>query len=323
VAHFLDTPNGRVGIVSTNTTWAKDFAARPPGRGIAARPGQNPLRWGKSFVLPEAEFKEMQRIEALLGIAEGRREMNRVEVQKDIGPDRFTFGAIFDNPLTFERGASAYMHYSRQGREGHPRQHPRCRQPLRLRPVQPALSRRRRRELVLAPRRLDHRGLLPRGDRRRGEHGRRPRRPHGARDRNLPGRPIFYSLNSLIMEFEAGQQIMSPEMFEGYGHPPDALPSTMPMGRVTDSKGNKIGFYAEKRFSRAAIALCDIADGNVRVALLPIDLDLNRPRPAERGVPRIADAREGQAIADDLARLSTYYGTPIAYTPETGLIAVG
>src|SRR4029077_2749697 len=69
------------------------------------------------------------------------------------------------------------------------------------------------------------------------------------------GRPIFYSLGSLLMEFEAGGQVMTPEMYEAYGFEADALPSDLHMSRVANEAGEKIGFYADRRFSRSCVAI--------------------------------------------------------------------
>jgi poly-gamma-glutamate synthesis protein (capsule biosynthesis protein) len=124
------------------------------------------------------------------------------------------------------------------------------------------------------------------------------------------------------MEFEAGEQRMTPEMYEGFGLKRDALPSQMHMSRVTDASGKRIGFYAETRFSKSAIALCDFNGDDVQVKLLPIDLDLNRARPYERGVPAIPKPELGREIAADLERMSQYYGTTVRYNDADGTIAV-
>ena len=54
---FLDTANGRLGIVATGSTRSEVFAASDAGAGVAARPGTNPLRWKQAYVLPEREFE--------------------------------------------------------------------------------------------------------------------------------------------------------------------------------------------------------------------------------------------------------------------------
>jgi poly-gamma-glutamate capsule biosynthesis protein CapA/YwtB (metallophosphatase superfamily) len=52
-ARFLDTPAGRVAVVATCTARAAEFTASSAGNGIAARPGLNPLRYGRAYVLPD------------------------------------------------------------------------------------------------------------------------------------------------------------------------------------------------------------------------------------------------------------------------------
>lgn len=60
----------------------------------------------------------------------------------------------------------------------------------------------------------------------------------------------------------------------------------------------------------------------VGVKLLPLDLDLNRARPAERGAPYVASPALGREIAADIARLSEYWGTRVSYDEKDGTIAV-
>lgn len=57
---FLDTANGRIGIVATGSTRSEVFAASDAGAGVAARPGTNPLRWKQAYVLPEREFEQLR-----------------------------------------------------------------------------------------------------------------------------------------------------------------------------------------------------------------------------------------------------------------------
>ena len=136
------------------------------------------------------------------------------------------------------------------------------------------------------------------------------------------GRPIFYNLGSLMIEFEAGEQCMTPEMYEGFGLKRDALPSQMHLSRVSDESGGRIGFYSETRFSKGVMALCDFEPGSVQVKLVPIDLGLNRVRPAERGLPYPASPELGREIAQDMARMSEIYGTRFQYDDQDGTIAV-
>jgi len=323
-ARFLDTPKGRIGIVSAGSTRAAEFAASPPGNGIAARPGMNPLRWGRAYVLPDAQFRQLQEIEALLGIADSRREVLRVEVVKDPGPDRFGFGSFFEGSLQIERGERAHVRYFANERD----------QTAILENVRDAAN---RADCVLASLHC-HEGTdenwyseraapfvedFARKAIEAGAHAFVGHGPHMLRGIEFhQGRPIFYSLGSLLMEFEAGMQKMTPEMYEAYGFPRDALPSALHMSRVADAAGARIGFYAENRFSWSVVAVCDFAGGASRVRLLPIDLDLNRARPSDRGLPAIATPETGRAIADMMAAMSRPYGTVVEYDTADGSIAV-
>lgn len=321
-AHFRDTPNGRIGLVALGTTRAAEFAASDPGTGVAARPGLNPLRWGRAYVLPDADFAALQAIEANLGIAESRKEVLRVEVVKDPGPDRFGFGSFFEGNLQIERGVTAGVRYFSNDKD---------RKAI-LANIRDAAN---RAECVLVSVHT-HEGekenwyaervasFIEEFCRLAVEAGASAVLCHGAHMlRGIEfhrGAPIFYSLNSLMMEFEAAETKMTPEMYEAYGFTRDSLPSDLHMSRIHDEHGQRQGFYAEPRFSRSVIAICDFGGGAPVVRLAPIDLDLARPRPADRGLPAFASADEARAIADDLARLSRFYGTTIRYDEATGLI---
>ena len=321
---FRDTPNGRIGLVSLSTTRSAEFAASSPGTGVAPRPGLNPLRWGRAYVLPDKDFRELQRIEEALGIAESRKEVLRVEVVKDPGPDKFGFGSFFEGNLQIERGEKAGVRYFSNEKD---------RKAI-LANVRDAAN---RAECVVVSVHT-HEGTDENWYSERAAPfveefcrlavgaGASAVLCHGAHIlRGIEfyrGAPIFYSLNSLFMEFEAAETRMTPEMYEAYGFTRDSLPSDLHMSRIHDEKGEKQGFYASPRFSRSVAAICDFGQGAPKVRLLPLDLDLSRPRPADRGLPAIASAEEGRAIAEDLARMSRYYGSKIRYDDATGMILV-
>lgn len=322
-AKFRDTLKGRIGLISTSTTRSAEFAASSPGRGIAPRPGLNPLRWGRAYVLPDAEFNELQRIETMLGIDESRKEVLRVEVVKDPGPDRFGFGSFFEGSLQIERGETAHVRYFANEKDSR----------AILANIRDAAN---RSECVLVSvhthEGTDENWYAPRAAsfiedfaRKAIDAGAAAVLGHGAHMlRGVEfhkGKPIFYSLNSLFMEFEAGEQRMTPEMYEAYGFDKDNLPSDLHLSRVHDAEGRKQGFYAEPRFSRSVVAICDFNDSGVTVKLAPIDLDLNRTHVSDRGVPMMASPEEARAIVEDMTRLSVWYGTRFALDPD-GFIAV-
>jgi poly-gamma-glutamate synthesis protein (capsule biosynthesis protein) len=323
-ARFLDTPNGRIGFVAASSTKSAEFAASAPGSGVPPRPGLNPLRWSRAYVLPSREFEQLKRIDEMLGTAASRREVADVEVMKDPGPDVVNVGSVFEGSLRFERGDSAHVRYFSDERD--------CKAILDN--VRDAAN---RSDFVLfslhthegtdenwySPRPASFIESFARRAIDAGAHAVVGHGAHMLRGIELHNdRPIFYNLGSLMMEFEAGEQRMTPEMYEGFGFKPDGLPSEMHMSRVTDLSGKRIGFYADSRFWKGVYAICDLNDGRVDVTLVPIDLDLNRSRPAERGLPAPASADFGREIAGDLARISAIYKTNVRYDAGAGTITV-
>ncbi|UFN51304.1 CapA family protein [Roseomonas sp. OT10] len=321
---FLDTAKGRIALISAGTTRSAEFAASAPGNGIRPRAGLNPLRWGRAYVLPEAEFRQMERIDELLKTAASRREVARVEVVPPPPPGRFAFGSFFEGSLQIELGETAHVRTFANERDAK----------AILASIRDAAD---RADIVLLSLHThegtDDNWYSPRPAAFVEEFARQAidagasailgHGPHMLRGVEIyKGRPIFYSLNSLFMEFEAGMQRMTPEMYEAYGFPADALPSHLHKSRVEDAEGKRIGFYGDPRFSRGCVAVCDIEGGEIAVKLVPLDLDLNRPKPHERGLPALAGAELGQAIADDIAAMSRVYGTKIQYDTADGSIRV-
>ena len=323
-ARFIDTPRGRIGIVGASTTRAADFLASAPGSGIVARPGLNPLRFGRAYVLPDAEFEQMRKIEETLGIAASRREVVAVEVMKDPGPDVLNFGSVFEGSLRFERGTKAGVRYFMDERD--------CKAILAN--ITDAAN---RADCVLMslhthegadenwyhPRAASFVEDFARGAIDAGAHAVLGHGAHMLRGVEMHrGRPIFYNLGSLLMEFEAGEQRMTPEMYEGFGFSHDTLPSTMHMSRVTNAGGERIGFYAHPKFSRGCIAVCEFEGDRVGVRLKPLDLDLTRRRPTDRGLPSYAQPPVGREIFKDMVRMSEYYGTQMRFDEASGSIEV-
>lgn len=321
---FLDTAKGRIGVVSTGTTRSAEFTAADAGTGIPARAGLNPLRWGRAYVLPEKQFAYIEEIEGMLGITASRKEIMDVEVIPDPGADRLQFGSFFEGSLWFERGDAAHIRY--HANEGDVT--------ALLANIRDAAN---RSEVVLvslhAHEGTEENWYSPRPAPFLEEFSRKAidagatavigHGPHMLRGVEIyKGRPIFYSLGSLLMEFEAGMQKMTPEMFAAYGFGRDALPSDLHMSRAADETGKPIGFNGDPRFSRSVVAVLDIEEDSVGVKLVALDLDLNRKRRSERGLPALADHDLAREIAADMARLSGYWGTTVTFDESDGRIAI-
>ena len=323
-ARFLDTAKGRVGVVATCSTWPERSLASMGNADVVARPGLNPLRWGCSYVLPTKEFEQLKKIDKLLGTQESMLEVSRVETWSIPGPDNFKFGSAMNGNLQIERGDRAYVRtYVNEKDE----------QAI-LKNIRDAAK---RADVVLASLHT-HEGenenwyatypptFIEEFGRKAIDAGATVVVGHGAHFARgveiYKGHPIFYSLGSLFMEFEAGESMIPPEMYNAYGLSPDSNPSDLHSRRAKDEDGNWNGFYSERRFSENFLVVLDMDGDNLQYSLIPIDLDMRRENCLERGLPVIASPEEGERFAQNLTERSKRYETQFSYNIEDGIITI-
>ena len=323
-ARFLDTAKGRVGVVAACSTWADRALASMPGADTVARPGLCPLRWGHAYVLPNQEFEQLRQIDKLLGTQRSMLEVSRIETWPLPGPDSFKFGSAMDGNLPIERGDYAHVRtYVNEKDE----------QAI-LKSIRDAA---RRSDVVLATLHT-HEGVnenwyafepptfIEEFARKAIDAGATVVVGHGAHFARgveiYKGCSIFYNLGSLLMEFEAGESMISPEMYNTYVLDANACPSDLHGGRVKDKEGNWNGFYAERRCSKNFLVIMDVEDGQACYKLLPLDLDMRRKNCLERGLPVVASAEVGAEFTQDLTEMSKKYGTQFSYDAASGTISI-
>ena len=324
-ARFLDTPRGRIGIVAASTTRAADFLASAPGSGIAARPGLNPLRFGRAYVLPQAEFEQLRRIDELLGTAASRQEVIAVEVMRDPGPDVFNFGSVFEGSLRIERGERAQVRYFMDERDAK----------AILDNVRDAANRadcvlmslhthEGERENWYAPRPASfvedfaHRAIDA------GAHAVLGHGAHMLRGVEIyKGRPIFYNLNSLLMEFEAGEQRMTPEMYEGLRLRATTRCPRRCTCRACRTRTASASASTRTPSSRALASRCATSKATASASSSCRSTSTSIARgPPTAEFHAIASPEIGREIADDMARLSEFWGTRMQYDEADGTISV-
>ena len=321
---FLDTPSGRVSIVATSSTRPEVFAASDGGAGVAARPGSNPLRWYRSYVLPEKEFEQLARIDEMLGTRASALEGIRVETWEPFAEGTFRFGSMYEGALQIERGDRAYVRTYAHEKDAEEI----------LKSIRDAS---RRSDLTLFSLHT-HEGVaenwyaqqppefIEKIARDAIDAGADAVIGHGAHFLRgveiYRGRPIFYNLGSLLMEFEAGESIIAPEMYESYGYSIDSRPSDLHSNRAKDSEGNFIGFNAERRFSENCLVQFDLENGELSFSLIPLDLGMDRENPLQRGLPYPASAETARQIAENLTEYSRRYGTEFVYDEKKDRIVL-
>ena len=321
---FLDTASGRVGVVATSSTRSEVFAASDAGAGVAARPGSNPLRWHRAYVLPEREYEQLREINRMLGTEASAQEGIRVETWEPFPEGTFQFGSMYEERLAIERGDRAYVRTYADERDTEEI----------LKSIRDAS---RRSDLTLFSLHT-HEGVaenwyadqppevIEKIAREAIDAGADAVIGHGAHFLRgveiYRGKPIFYNLGSLLMEFEAGESIIAPEMYESYGYGIDSRPSDLHANRAKDKDGNFIGFNADRRFSENCMVQFDVTEGEISFCLIPLDLGMDRENPLHRGLPRIASPEVAEKIAREMTRRSARYGTRLQYDADSGVIRV-
>jgi poly-gamma-glutamate synthesis protein (capsule biosynthesis protein) len=321
-AHFIDTAQGRIGIVAASATRAEVFLASNAGNGVPARPGLNPLRWSQTYVLTPEQFAALQQIDASLGTAASAAIGTRIERWQPQDADHFQFGSMFEQKLLIEKGTKPHVKTTAN--------------PDDLAAITKQIQDAKKRSDFVIYSVHTHEGVAenwyadePAEFIQQAAHagidaGADIFIGHGAHFlRGIElyhGKPIFYNLGSFLMEFEAGESIIPPEMYASYGFEPGATPSDLHQSRAYDEKGDFAGFNADELFSEGVILTLDVAKGEYQ--LQPIDLRMSDANALHRGIPAIADPAFGAKIIQRLSRLSAAFGTQLHYDSESQIVSL-
>lgn len=305
-ARFLETPRGRVGIVSFATTYSPMARACDPAGEAPGRPGLNALRLTKSTVLPPEMLENLRRVrEVLPGYSATVEDPDMVVLGKAIYRSGERPGYSFEADA---RDVADILRNIRRGKQfsdfciatnhGH--------EPGEWCEVPPDY------EQAFARKAIDA------GADAYIVHG-----PHILRGIEIyKGRPIFYSLGNFFC-----QDIRTPvgaDMFDVYGK--DARIDTdaeVTVDEVAKGYPTAEGFVGPQscvEFYESIVAISRF-EGNQLAELQFHPIELRRTqRFANRGVPRLAPAAQGMRILERLQRLSQPFGTQIEIATGVGFI---
>lgn len=322
-ARFQDTDNGRVAIVAANATWSERALASMPGADTVARPGQAPLRWSRTYVLPEEQFNQLRAIDEMLGTAKSMIEVSKVETWPLPDENHIKFGSPMEGNLLFEKGDTPGVRTKVNEQDAEEL----------LKSIRDAAL---RSDAVIATVHT-HEGM--------DESWYNPIPPEFiqkfARDcidagadcflgqgahfcrgvEVYKGKPIFYNCGSILMEFEAGESMISPEMYNTYYLEANDRPSSLHCNRAKNPDGTWNGFYSERRFSLNYIVEMEGEKGNYSYKIIPIDLDMHRENNLKRGLPEWATEEVGRDFMQRLTDMSSLWGTTFEYDAEDGTIS--
>ena len=98
---YLDTPTGRVALISVNTTFEPCMMAGEQSRLFPGRPGINGIRHSETLIVTEKDFENIKEISESTGINEEEKLNIAQGYSKETAPNIFEMG-----PLRFKLGNS-------------------------------------------------------------------------------------------------------------------------------------------------------------------------------------------------------------------------
>ncbi|WP_461513332.1 CapA family protein [Rhizobium mongolense] len=301
-ARFLETPRGRVALVSFASTFTPMSRACNPAGEAPGRPGLNALRLAKSIVVTPEMLENLRKIRAYLPNSSHDSEV----------PDRVVVSGVTYKSgekvgYSYEANPADVTHIVRNLRQGkqfadfciatnHGHEPGNWSQ-----------------EPADYERALAHR-LIDAGADAYVTHG-----PHQLRGIEVyKGRPIFYSVGNFIMD-----DLRTPvgaDMFDAYGKDPrthtdaEVTAAEMSTGYTSDPGFKDPVFYESiitvSRFEQNHL---------VELRLYPIELGHSK-RFANRGVPNLAPLPLAKSILERLQKLSKPFGTEITIDNGVGVI---
>jgi poly-gamma-glutamate capsule biosynthesis protein CapA/YwtB (metallophosphatase superfamily) len=307
-ARFLETPKGRVALISVASTFTDHSRAGTTRGDMPARPGLNPLRYTTiTTVTPE----RMATLRDMANEISGRpRETSPRPVA--IGDTftffgrRFTAGAqpgVRTEPNAEDLKEIAAVVRSASGLADYT--------------IVTIHSHESGRDRTLPADFLITfaRAMVDAGADLFVGHG-----PHVLRGIELyKGKPIFYSLGDFIFENETLLRLPA-DNYETY-----ALGSGAHVNDFNDARydHDKSGFPADRLIWEAVVAAPKFrGDQLVELALHPITLGFGKAR-SVRGRPQFAEGELGQKILGDVVKLSDAMGTKITVRNGIGYVTLG
>jgi poly-gamma-glutamate synthesis protein (capsule biosynthesis protein) len=281
---YLDTPKGRVAIISTSSSFPAPIIAGPQRKDMPGRPGLNPLRHTVTYTVPQATYDTLSTLR---------------------GPGGSNMGEAAANTLTFG-GAE---HPSQQ--DGHRRvagQRARCRPAGRLGRRQHPRARVSQSQGSLDAGRIRGR-IRACHDRCGRRHGRGPRSAHPARHRGLQGQADLLFAREFHFRERSGRAAARRQLRQ------DRVDQRLAAQRLLHQA------FQERH---GGIPLAQVVYNNDRtlqgIRLHPVSMGFGQPR-TRRGQPYPSPAAEAEQIFKDLEEVCAPFGTTVSYKNGVGTLS--
>ena len=301
-AHFMETANGRIALISCASTFPDHSRAGKTRGAIPPRPGLNPIRFRTTYILPPDHFTRMQMAGVSLGLLDTVRETGSFRLFRQ----NFELGDSADirtepNQEDLEAIAGVVRNAAR----------------LADVVIVSVHAHERDGDLSIPAEFLVtfSRAMVDAGADIIAGHG-----PHVLRGIEIyQGKPILYSLGDFMFQNETLHRLPS-ENYERYELGPDQGLADFNAARY---RNDTRGFPTRPEVWEGVIAMPEF-DGETLTSLElhPISLQHGEP-PAVRGRPMLADEELGKKIIEDLRRLSAPFGTSVVYQDGMGVVQIG
>ncbi|HUK40983.1 MAG TPA: CapA family protein [Candidatus Acidoferrales bacterium] len=321
---YLDTPNGRVGLIATTATfrpWNQAGEQRPDLRG---RPGINPLGFQITYSVDAAAFEHLQRISRELGFEKSHeRARKHFYSDKEIPDARSAELSLLGNRYVLGEGFSIGTQVNERDLQDN------------LKWIREA--RRQADWLVVSAHCHEFGGpsLLTAGTRAELEETADffTKFAHQAIDEGADvfvghgshfpmgieiykGKPIFYSVGNFVFQNET-VGFFPADAYERFDLDLKATPSDFLDARTN---GGKKGHPSDPAYWENMFAVCQFNNHKLKeICIHPIDQGFGRPRP-QRGRPMLAEGAVANRVVERVVRLSQRYGTKVVNRNGVGVI---
>ncbi|MEX2425464.1 MAG: CapA family protein [Thermomicrobiaceae bacterium] len=308
---YLDTISGRAGLMGCASTFGAGQYAGEQRPDVPGRPGVNPQRFDRLFVVDQEHYDAIKRIAERTGaekwlqwrIGMGFGQPPKRDGELVLADRSFIVGDEFDIRTEAHKGdmtgntksisdAAAVSHLTIASIHAHEPKNEMW---------EPA-------DFIIE---FAHACIDAGADIVIG-HG-----PHKLRGLEIyKGKPIFYSLGNFIFQHETIQH-MPADDYTSLNVDPSA--SAVDLFRQVNANETR-SFAADDSYWETVLPMCRFVDGEIAdIKLHPLSLGPGQPLP-DRGVPRLASPSHGREILERMTELSKPFGTEITTKDSIGVV---
>ncbi len=311
---YLDTVNGRVGLIGCASSFAKGQSAGGQSAILPGRPGLNPLRVKHTIMVDARAMQEIKRIADATGI-EGYRQFG----------DWMNF-----YPPTTKEGEYSFLNQAYAATDGEMRVRSESNERDMEEIARWTAEAKRQAGFAMVSIHAHEQGrerwepadflptfahtVIDAGADIMVGHG-----PHLLRGLEFyKGKPIFYSLGNFIFEYETIERFAADD-YDTMKRDP-----FWTAGQVTADIHQNLerSFPADDRYWESVLPICDFDGDRLRaIALYPLALGFKKPV-WERGIPRLASGAQADATLRRFADLSAPFGTRIDIADGVGHVRI-